>query len=230
MELKVLYDDRSLAEDIVTGWGFACMAGDDTLFNTGENAPLLLDNMSRMGADPAALASVVVSHADVKSAGALLGMLDETPSARVYLHSKFPQPFIANVRRKVGDRLVMVDEFTELSDGIYATGPYPTREQALVIRRPAGLVVLTGCAQPSAADILGNIREHLDEPIDLVVGGLHLFGRMEDDVLDVIKSFRRLGVKRVGLCYCTGEEAQRMFRDEYRDDFIEAGAGLTLQV
>ena len=230
MELKILYDNRSMAEGIGPDWGFACMVGDDLLFNTGEKSPLLLENMSKMGVNPASLASVVVSHADVYSAGALIDLLDQTPSANVYLHSKFPQAFIANVRQKVGDRLVLADEFTEVSDGIYATGPYPTREQALVIRGESGLVVLTGCAQPSAGDILQNIRKHLDEPIDLVIGGLHLACRMEDEVLDAIKAFRRLGVKRAGLCHCTGEEAMQMFRDEYGDDFVEVGAGLTLQV
>ena len=234
MELKILYDNRSMADGVGSGWGFSCLVGDDLLFNTGEKPPLLLENMGKMGVKPASLASVVVSHADVYGAGGLIDLLDQTPSARVYLHSKFPQAFLDNVRRKAGDRLVLVDDFTELSDGIYATGPYPTREQALVIRGEAGLVVLTGCGQPSIADMLQNIRKHLDEPIDLVIGGLHLACRVYEgtdaEAVETIKAFRRLGVKRTGLCHCTGEEAMQMFRDEYGDDFIEVGAGLTLQV
>ena len=105
----------------------------------------------------------------------------------------------------------------------------PTREQALVLRSQAGLVVLTGCGQPNIASILQNILKHLGGPIDIVIGGLHLACRMEDEVLEAVKTFRSLGMKRTGLCHCTGEEAMQMFRDEYGDDFIEVGAGLTLQ-
>ena len=234
MQLKVIYDSRSVAEGLTSDWGFACLVGDDLLFNTGEKPGLLFGNMARLGIHPEALTSVVISHADVYHAGGLFDLLDKNPSIRIYLHPKFPQGFIANVRERWGARLTLVDTFTELSPDVYVTGPYPTREQALVIRGKAGLVVLTGCAQPNAVDILENVQQHLAEPIDLVIGGLHLACRvyqgMEDEAVEIIKGFRQLGVKRVGPCHCTGKEAIQIFRNEYGDDFVEVGAGSILQV
>jgi 7,8-dihydropterin-6-yl-methyl-4-(beta-D-ribofuranosyl)aminobenzene 5'-phosphate synthase len=234
LQLKVIYDNKSMVEGLTSDWGFSCLVGDDLLFNTGEKAPLLFENMAKLGIRPEALTSVVISHADVYHAGGLFDLLEQNPSIRIYLHPKFPQGFIANVRERAGARLMLVDTFTELSPDVYVTGPYPTREQALVIRGKAGLVVLTGCAQPNAVDILKNVQQRLSEPIDLVIGGLHLACRvyrgMEEEAVEIIKGFRQLGVKRVGPCHCTGEEAIQLFRKAYGDDFVEVGAGLTLQV
>jgi 7,8-dihydropterin-6-yl-methyl-4-(beta-D-ribofuranosyl)aminobenzene 5'-phosphate synthase len=230
LQLKVIYDNKSVVEGLTSDWGFACLVGDDLLFNTGEKAPLLLENMAKLGIRPEALTSVVVSHADVYHAGGLFDLMEQNPSIRIYLHPKFPQGFIANVRERWGDRLTLVDTFTELSPDVYVTGPYPTREQALVIRGKAGLVVLTGCAQPNAVDILENVQQHLSEPIDLVIGGLHLACRMEDEMRKVIEGFRQLGVKRVGPCHCTGEEAVKLFKDAYGDDSLNVGVGFTVKV
>jgi len=223
-----------MVEGLTSDWGFSCLVGDDLLFNTGEKAPLLFENMVKLGVQPSALTAVAISHADVYHAGGLFDLMEQSPSIRIYLHPKFPQGFIANVRKRWGDRLTLVDSFTELSPDVYVTGPYPTREQALVIRGKAGLIVLTGCAQPNAVDILENVQKHLAEPIDLVIGGLHLAGRvyqgMEEEAIKIIKGFRCLGVKRVGPCHCTGEEAISLFRKAYGDDFVEVGAGFMLQV
>ena len=230
MQLKVIYDNKSMVEGLTSDWGFACLVGDDLLFNTGEKASLLFENMTKLGIRPSALTSVVISHADVYHAGGLFDLMEENPSIRIYLHPKFPQGFIKNVRERWGDRLTLVDSFTELSPDVYVTGPYPTREQALVIRGKTGLVVLTGCAQPNAVDILENVQQHLSEPIDLVIGGLHLACRMEDEMRKVIEGFRQLGVKRVGPCHCTGEEAVKLFKDAYGDDSLDVGVGFTVKV
>ena len=230
MQLKVVYDSRSVVEGLASDWGFACLVGGDLLFNTGEKAPLLLENMEKLGVRSDALTSVVVSHADVYHAGGLFDLLDENPLLRIYLHPRFPQGFIANVRDRWGARLTLVDAFTELSPDVYVTGPYPTREQALVIRGEAGLVILTGCAQPNPVEILENVQKHLAGPIDLVIGGFHLVCRMEEEVLKVIEEFRRLGVRRIGPCHCTGREAAQLFKDAYGDDCLEVGVGFTAEV
>jgi 7,8-dihydropterin-6-yl-methyl-4-(beta-D-ribofuranosyl)aminobenzene 5'-phosphate synthase len=227
----VIYDSKSLVEGLASDWGFSCLVGNDLLFNSGRNGSLLLKNMAGLGVKPSALNSVVISNAEVDHSGGLFDLLKQNPLIKIYLHPKFPEGFIKNVREKWGDRLVLVSKFTELSPDIYVTGPYPTREQLLVIRAKAGLVVLTGCGQPNLVDMLENIQKHLAEPIYLVIGGLHLSCRMEAEALKLIDEFQRLGVKRVAPCHCSGqEEGRKLFKDAYGDDCFDVGVGFTVKV
>ena len=60
--------------------------------------------------------------------------------------------------RGCGAEVILAEGFTEVAPDIFVTGKYPTREQALVIKTEAGLVVVTGCAHPDPVPILRNIH------------------------------------------------------------------------
>jgi 7,8-dihydropterin-6-yl-methyl-4-(beta-D-ribofuranosyl)aminobenzene 5'-phosphate synthase len=46
----------------------------------------------------------------------------------------------------------------------------------------------------------------------------------------ILSEFRRLEVRKVAPCHCTGEQAIRMFRQEYGEDYLQAGAGRVMRV
>jgi len=229
MQLKVIVDNQCGVEGFTRAWAFACLVGEDLLFDTGESPAVLFDNLARARAQPEDLKTVVLSHSDEDHTGGLVGLLERNPTIEVVLHANFPQELVTHLRR-CGARLTLADTFIELSPGIWATGPYPTREQALVIQTKTGLVVVTGCAHPDPVKILENIRDNVDGPIELVFGGFHLGGQKEPETRKTIEAFRRLGVRRAGPCHCTGEKAIGLFREDYGEDFLDVGAGLTTNV
>jgi 7,8-dihydropterin-6-yl-methyl-4-(beta-D-ribofuranosyl)aminobenzene 5'-phosphate synthase len=229
MQLKLIIDNKIAAEGFDSAWGFSCLVGKDLLFDTGESTALLFRNLAQAGVRPENLKIVAVSHGDEDHTGGLIGLLEQNPSIQVVLHTKFPQDLITHLRR-CGARLTLTDALTELSPDIFMTGPYPTREQALVIQSKTGLVVLTGCAHPDPVKILENIRNKMTGEIDLVIGGFHLVDQTKSETLKTINEFRSMGVKRVGPCHCTGEKAIKLFKEEYGYDFLEVGAGFTLEV
>ena len=47
----------------------------------------------------------------------------------------------------------------------------------------------------------------------------------EDDILEIIETFKESGVKKVGPCHCSGDESQRLFADEYGKNFLHLGVG-----
>ncbi len=229
MQFKVIVDNKRAVEGFATEWGFACLVGEELLFDTGGSASVLLNNLAQAGVSPKDLKMVVISHGDGDHTGGLMGLLEGNPSIEVVLHTKFPPDLIKRLRRR-NARFTLADTFTELSPGIHVTGPYPTREQALVIQTEAGLVVVTGCAHPDPVKILENIKSNVAGPMELVFGGLHLDSQTEAETLKTIQAFRRLGIRRAGPCHCTGDKVIQLFREEYGDDFLEVGAGLTIQV
>jgi 7,8-dihydropterin-6-yl-methyl-4-(beta-D-ribofuranosyl)aminobenzene 5'-phosphate synthase len=67
-------------------------------------------------------------------------------------------------------------------------------------------------------------------PVYLVMGGFHLEGASLDEVQQVIRELRAIGVEKVAPCHCTGEGAIAAFSQAYGSDFIQAGVGTTLSI
>ena len=64
----------------------------------------------------------------------------------------------------------------------------------------------------------------------MVFGGFHLAGFAKNEIMEIIRKFYELEVEKVGPCHCSGDEARRLFSEEYKDDFIEIGVGKEIKV
>jgi len=64
----------------------------------------------------------------------------------------------------------------------------------------------------------------------LVLGGFHLFGASDSKLKSIIKDFRKLGVQKVAPSHCSGDRCRELFKDEYRNDFIEYGVGKIIEI
>ena len=73
-------------------------------------------------------------------------------------------------------------------------------------------------------------RAYLGKNIYLLMGGFHLGGRSDAEIRAIIKRLKTLGVRRVAPSHCTGDNAIRLFRDAWKDDFIEGGLGAVIEV
>ena len=93
-----------------------------------------------------------------------------------------------------------------------------------------GLVVVTGCAHPGIVAMVRRARKVAGDDVALVMGGFHLGGASRDRIERVIADLRRLGVRRVGPCHCTGDQAIRMFEEAFGADFVPVGVGQTVSV
>jgi 7,8-dihydropterin-6-yl-methyl-4-(beta-D-ribofuranosyl)aminobenzene 5'-phosphate synthase len=98
-------------------------------------------------------------------------------------------------------------------------------EQALVIRRPEGLVVVTGCSHPGIVAVLERARQVGGAKPRVVLGGFHLMNYSEEAVAGIVAHFRELEVEQVGATHCTGEKASEALRKAYSARFVEMGAG-----
>ena len=73
-------------------------------------------------------------------------------------------------------------------------------------------------------------KAYLDNDIYLLMGGFHLASKSDAQVRKIINRLKALGVKKVAPSHCTGDNAIRMFREAWADDFIEGGLGAVIEV
>ena len=237
MEIKVLFDKFNLDERFLTGWGFSVLVDDCILFDTGEKPSLLFKNMESMSVEISSLTAVVISHDHWDHTGGLWEILSSREGLKVYACPGFSAEFKNKVGKLKG-KLIELDKVTEIAKGIYATGEIPgdykgqyMPEQALVVKGENGISVITGCAHPGIVKILGKVRETFGtEDIYLVLGGFHLMGKDKRMINIIVDEFRNLGVKKAGPCHCSGDEAERIFRDRYKDDFVQVKAGGVIEI
>jgi 7,8-dihydropterin-6-yl-methyl-4-(beta-D-ribofuranosyl)aminobenzene 5'-phosphate synthase len=89
---------------------------------------------------------------------------------------------------------------------------------------------MTGCAHPGIVQIVERAQELFGGPIHLVMGGFHLGNKSVAQIDAIVAAFRSLGVERVAPSHCTGDLAIEKFRQEYGEDFIQAGVGRVIVI
>lgn len=235
MKIKVLYDKNTGDAKLLTGWGVSFLADGRILFDTGEKGDSLLLNMRALEVDINKIEAVVLSHDHWDHTGGLWDLLQIRKGLPVYACPGFSREF----KDKVIDaraELIEAGEFSEISDGIYITGEIPGTykgkymgEQALVLKTNNGLTVVTGCAHPGILKMLEMVKGHFpDEPLYMVMGGFHLKDSDERSVESVIDEFRKTGVLKAGPTHCSGDDAEAMFQESYKNDFQRVLVGQEL--
>ncbi len=138
-----------------------------------------------------------------------------------------------------GGKFIEHDAAAEIFPGAWLSGPvprkYPERnwsntgkvqtpaglvedtipeDQSLVLNTPQGLIVVAGCGHAGIVNILTFARDEFsNEPVEAVIGGLHLFPATDaqlDWTADKMKEFK---VANLMGAHCTGIEAVYRIRE-----------------
>lgn len=237
MKIKILYDNKTVKSSILAGWGFSCLVDNSVLFDTGEDGESLLHNMKAMEVSVSRLENVVISHDHWDHTGGLEGILRKKVGIKVYGCPGFGVEFKEKVK-DLGGQLIELKDFVEIKKNIFATGTIQgihkgqnIEEQALVVKTPKGLTIVTGCAHPGIVKIVEKVKEIFsDEKLYCVIGGFHLKDKKEEDIVKVVARLQELGVKKIGPAHCAGEKAIDIFKKSIDKDFIISAAGKELEV
>lgn len=230
LNITVVFDNNSFRPGLTTGWGFSCLVkgpGKTILFDTGGDGAVLLANMKELGIDPAVIDIVVLSHAHRDHVGGLEDLLAVNHAITVFLPRFFSAPF-KNRLQQSGIRTTEIEGFAPICDNVYTTGELggDPIEQSLLVHSGTGIIVITGCAHPGIVKILTTAKKQLQAgQIFLAMGGFHLPEKSPEELREMAAAFRRLGVRRVGPCHCSGDMARRIFAEEFGEQYIEVGVG-----
>jgi 7,8-dihydropterin-6-yl-methyl-4-(beta-D-ribofuranosyl)aminobenzene 5'-phosphate synthase len=234
IQMTIVYDNNTLHKKLQKDWGFSCFIKGlekSILFDTGTKGRILLSNMEALGISPDEVDLVFLSHDHGDHTGGLDAFLSRNSNVEVWLPEFFSSHFKEEAKRK-GANIIEVQDFRKICEGAYTTGIITgwIREQSLILDTDKGVIVVTGCAHPRIVHIISTVKGLLKKNIYMVFGGFHLAGFNDKEIKDIIKYFRAQGVKKVGPCHCSGNEARRLFAAEYKENFMEIGAGKEIQV
>jgi 7,8-dihydropterin-6-yl-methyl-4-(beta-D-ribofuranosyl)aminobenzene 5'-phosphate synthase len=127
---------------------------------------------------------------------------------------------------------VAISEPSTLFEGVYSTGPMgsTTKEQALILDTPTGLVVITGCAHPGIVEIVRAAKQQRGKAVRLLIGGFHLLRQSKARIRVIIDDLKALGVAQVAPSHCTGGAAMALFREAWGTDFVDGGCGAVIEL
>jgi 7,8-dihydropterin-6-yl-methyl-4-(beta-D-ribofuranosyl)aminobenzene 5'-phosphate synthase len=233
LRITVLYDNTAARPGCRADRGFACLvegAGKTILFDTGTNAEIFRSNVRALGVDLSRVDALVISHPHGDHTGGLGVAVKARAGLPVYLPFGAPEALAAE-RRTAGAKVFLPEGPAEIGPDALVTGPVGGQvpEQALVVRRPGGLVVVTGCAHPGIVAMVERARQMAAGRVLAVIGGFHLLGQPPGTVAGIVARLQGLGVEKVGATHCTGEEAIQAFRKAYGTRFVEMGAGRVVE-
>ncbi len=235
ISIITIYDNYQVNTHLKTGWGFSCLVktkDKNILFDTGADSPTLLSNMEKLNINPKEIDLIVLSHIHGDHVGGLEGFLQKNRNVKVYIPASFPNSMREEIKSHEAE-YIDVSEFSEISEGIYSTGELGTwiKEQSLIVNTEKGLILITGCAHPGVVNIVDKVKEMFPEKnVFLVLGGFHLSGTSDSELKGIIKDFRKLGVQKAAPCHCSGDRCRELFKEEYKEDFIENGVGKIIEI
>jgi 7,8-dihydropterin-6-yl-methyl-4-(beta-D-ribofuranosyl)aminobenzene 5'-phosphate synthase len=206
---NILHDPRLVAK-----WGFSCYLEDARLlFDTGGDGGVLLYNLEQLGICCTDIDTLVLSHDHWDHTGGLRDLLTKNPSMAVWILDQFSDATKTIIKTRT--RPVVAKGWTEISAGVYTTGPLgdTTVEQSLVLTTGNGLLVVTGCAHPHIATILRVAGRHGE--VRGAIGGFHTVSSEDIDSL--------MPLSYLSASHCTQELDE--IRRRFGEKFVDGGAG-----
>ena len=65
---------------------------------------------------------------------------------------------------------------------------------------------------------------------DHVGGGFQLGGASDTELSSIVQGFRGLGVEKAAPCHCSGDRARELFKEEFKDDYVNNGVGKVIRI
>lgn len=233
--ITILFDNEAGTPGLKSLWGFAALiraAGRTTLFDTGSNGRVLLQNMAALSLDPGSVDLLFLSHPHWDHTGGLDSFLELNPEATLVLHEGFSKHLIQDLQGLCRELVVVGPEPRRLAPGIFSTGMLDSQppEQGMAIDTGDVTAAISGCAHPGMERIVGRCGSLFGRPVDWAIGGFHLMYADAAEIDRTIRALQDLGVNYVVPTHCTGDAAKAAFLRAFGARCLEGGVGREIQL
>jgi len=229
MKFSIVFDNYQANEKLESFWGFGCMIDDDFLFDTGNNGRALVRNMVKMGFNIEKLNYLFISHPHWDHIGGIDSIVDINRNLTLFLPDSLSSLYIRDLKRLA--KVKVIKEYpTKLFDNFYSSGVmHPVGEHSLVIDEGDFGAVVAGCSHPGIHNLVKRAKDILNKPIVYVIGGFHLMRSSEEEIIEVVRELKLLGVEYITPTHCTGDLAIEIFKNEYGENYIPGGVGRIIE-
>jgi 7,8-dihydropterin-6-yl-methyl-4-(beta-D-ribofuranosyl)aminobenzene 5'-phosphate synthase len=215
MYVKILYDSEA-EKGLIGDWGFSCLVGDETLFDTGSNADILRHNLRQLGVNLEAIKRVFISHHHYDHVGGI-EILRDLGDVEVFIPSDIPDELMSKLTVMGNVTLKNVPGPTEIAPGLFSTGEIEceTKEQVLVVRTDKGVTMISGCLHKGVGK--GLEVAYMLGKVYALIGGLH---DLQDQQIE--------GMSLIVPCHCT--KGQMAVKKAHPDLVRKCKVGLVVEI
>jgi 7,8-dihydropterin-6-yl-methyl-4-(beta-D-ribofuranosyl)aminobenzene 5'-phosphate synthase len=233
-KVTIIYDNRCDHSHLQAGWGFSAFIefqGNTILFDTGGDVAAFTSNANKLNLSYQDISYLLFSHRHWDHIAGFGEIIQKIPEkASLYVPKTFSRRLLKTASSHFKD-IHVVRSFEAIAPDLYSLvlrGGFWLYEQALIIKTPKGLGIITGCAHPGIVHILEEAQKHLSMGIAFVLGGFHMFSASVKKREDVVREFQRLGVQKVAPCHCSGDLLIHQLQEVYGSSFVKVGTGSVL--
>lgn len=232
--VTILYDNRTTRDDLLPSHGFSCLIenheGRRVLFDTGESGPLLIENMKNLKINPSTIEKVILSHEHYDHVGGVKTIASFRNDLEVFILPSFTTAF----RENFLDNEVVLREVVrekEILPGLFSTGEIKgiIPEQGLVTQGSEKALFIGGCCHPGLEKMVAAAIDVANQTIGAALGGFHLCHSEDDDIQSIFKNLKKMGVKKIAPCHCTGFAGIDLAHEIYGTDCIDTGVGTIIE-
>ncbi|WP_022847581.1 MBL fold metallo-hydrolase [Desulfurobacterium sp. TC5-1] len=228
-KIVILYDNRA-AEGLIPDWGFSTFIEGETniLFDTGAKAEILEKNAATLSINLSDIDGIFISHNHWDHTGGLKTVTEKAPHADIFV----PESDAEFFEEEVGEKgiVIPVEDPTVIAPEIFSTGMMPTGmrdpafEHALVAKTEKGSILVTGCSHPGIERIAEEAVRLSEEKLYMIIGGFHLYKKDETSIKKIAEKLMDF-TEFVAPCHCTGNSGIEVFKETFKDRFIDCRAG-----
>jgi 7,8-dihydropterin-6-yl-methyl-4-(beta-D-ribofuranosyl)aminobenzene 5'-phosphate synthase len=234
VKITILYDNRCGNSHFQEGWGFSAFIeheGSKILFDTGGDLSSFSSNADKIPLSYQEITHLLFSHRHWDHITGFKEVVRKvSKETRLYVPRTFPWLLLRYGTAQL-NKIKVVRSFERIAPNTYSLvlrGGWWLYEQALVLKTPQGLGIITGCAHPGIVNILTEAQRLLQTQISFVLGGFHNCFSSPERTKDVVKQFQELRVQKVAPCHCSGDHLIRQFQEAYGPNFFKVGTGSML--
>jgi len=232
IRLSVIFDNECCSSQLKSLWGFSCFIetpNSNILFDTGSNGRVLLKNLEKKNLNISSIDNIFISHAHWDHIGGLDSILEINPDVNIFVTSHVSKNLVRDLNTLSSGVTIIGDTPTKILEDIYSTGAVgENNEQSIILDTNKGLIVIAGCAHGGIENILKRAVDFFNKPIFLALGGFHLHNKEDREVLKIIDTIQELDTKYVCPSHCTGDRARELFKERFKDNYIEGGVGIDI--